>query len=335
MDGPNNGIVLYHYSFSPYARRIIWYLALRGIDYAQCNQPPVLPRPDVKALGVTYRRIPLMTIGRDVFADTRLMLLKLERMFPEGALGASIPDQIAVQKLLEMWTIDGGVFLRASQLIPPSMPLLNDPKFTKDREDFSGRSWDKERITAMRPEALAHIRNSFKFLETTLLADNRQWILKTEKPSLADIEAIWAFDWLNGLKQALPPELISSKQYPKVFAWIARFNQKIKAARAAAPKPTTLKGGDALERIITSNFADEDLSVDEQDPLALKKGDEIEVWPIDTGFRHKDRGRLIGLNDEEVVLSVKAPTSGKELHLHCPRTNFRIAPATSGAASRL
>ena len=36
MDGPNNGIVLYHYSFSPFARRVIWYLALRGIDYAQC-----------------------------------------------------------------------------------------------------------------------------------------------------------------------------------------------------------------------------------------------------------------------------------------------------------
>ena len=36
MDGPNNGIVLFHYSFSPYARRVSWYLALRGIDYAEC-----------------------------------------------------------------------------------------------------------------------------------------------------------------------------------------------------------------------------------------------------------------------------------------------------------
>ena len=31
MDGKqnkNNGIVLYHYSFSQYARRVLWYLAL-------------------------------------------------------------------------------------------------------------------------------------------------------------------------------------------------------------------------------------------------------------------------------------------------------------------
>jgi glutathione S-transferase len=209
MDGPNNGIVLYHYSFSPYARRVIWYLALRGIDYAQCVrgtlhlrsvdgipaltnhnqvQPPVLPRPDVKALGISYRRIPLMSIGRDVYCDTRIILRKLEELFPKGAIGASQPEHEALQKLLEAWTIDGGIFNRASQLIPASMPLLNDPKFTKDRQDFSGRSWEKSKIEANRPEALAHIRNAFNLLETTLLSDDREWILKTEKPSLGDIE---------------------------------------------------------------------------------------------------------------------------------------------------
>lgn len=129
-----------------------------------------------------------MAIGRDVYCDTRLILDKLEKLFPEGTLGASQPDQRAVQKLLEKWTIDGDVFARASQLIPTSTPLLNDPKFTKDREDFSGRSWDKKQTEAMRPEAVAHVRQGFSFLENTLLADDREWILKTQKPSLADIE---------------------------------------------------------------------------------------------------------------------------------------------------
>jgi len=36
MDDQTNGIILYHYSFSPYARRVIWYLALAWIDFAQC-----------------------------------------------------------------------------------------------------------------------------------------------------------------------------------------------------------------------------------------------------------------------------------------------------------
>lgn len=32
----NKPVILYHYAFSPYARRIQWYLALRGVAYHQC-----------------------------------------------------------------------------------------------------------------------------------------------------------------------------------------------------------------------------------------------------------------------------------------------------------
>lgn len=40
----------------------------------------------------------------------------------------------------------------------------------------------------MKPENLVEFKTAFEFLETTLLADGRQWLLKTEEPSLADIE---------------------------------------------------------------------------------------------------------------------------------------------------
>ena len=158
------------------------------IDLENQIQPVYLPREDINALGVKYRRIPIMSIGRDIYCDTRLILDKLEEKFPSGALGASQPDLRAVEKLLESWTIDGGIFVRAAQTIPPEMPLLNDPNFIKDREEFMARSWSMETIKALRPEALAHIRDAFVFLETRLLADGRQWVLKTETPSLADIE---------------------------------------------------------------------------------------------------------------------------------------------------
>ncbi|EXJ62780.1 hypothetical protein A1O7_03219 [Cladophialophora yegresii CBS 114405] len=335
MYGPNNGVVLYHYSFSPVARRVLWYLSLRGIDYAECKQPPVLPRPDVATLGIKYRRIPLMAIGRDIYCDSRIILRKLEALFPDSALSASTGEQKAVEKLFEIWTMEAGLFPRASQLIPTSMPLLNDPHFTKDREDYSGRSWSKEQIEANRPEALASIRSAFKVLETTLLADGRDWVLKTDHPTLADIEAIWTFDWLNGLKGALPRELISDKKYPKVFAWIARFNDALKASKAKAPKPATLKGDVAAERIFNASFVEKDLAVDPADPLGLKRGTEVEVFPVDSGTHHRDQGRLIGLTEDEVVLGIQA--QGKELHLHYPRTGFRVraVAATGGTPSKL
>ncbi|KAL8762833.1 MAG: hypothetical protein Q9184_001219 [Pyrenodesmia sp. 2 TL-2023] len=183
---PHNDIVLFHYSFSPFAKRIVWYLTLRGIEYAQCLQPPALPREDINALGVKYRRIPIMSIGRDIYCDTRLILEKLEERFPSGALGASQPDQKALEKLLEQWTVDA-VFARASQLIPPEMPVFKDPRFRKDREEFMGRSWEKPDVIKGRPEALVHMRQFFELLETTILADGRQWVLQTDTPSLADI----------------------------------------------------------------------------------------------------------------------------------------------------
>ena len=39
MATPPPPIVLYHYPFSPYARRVVWYLRLRGIPYLECVRP--------------------------------------------------------------------------------------------------------------------------------------------------------------------------------------------------------------------------------------------------------------------------------------------------------
>jgi glutathione S-transferase len=153
-------------------------------------QPNILPRPDLEALSINYRRIPVLSIGRDVYCDTRLILRKLEQQFPEGALGATDPDQRGIEKLLERWTVDAGIFARAVALIPTDLPSMSDPKFRKDRDGFSGRpgGFTKERVERGRPEALVHIRDAFELLETTLLADGRKWIFKTDKPSLGDIE---------------------------------------------------------------------------------------------------------------------------------------------------
>ncbi|KAJ9645675.1 hypothetical protein H2199_002714 [Coniosporium tulheliwenetii] len=329
MSAPND-IILFHYPFSPYARRITWYFTLRGIEYAQCVQSPVLPRPDLEALNVSYRRIPVLSIGRDIYCDTRLILRKLEERFPDGRLGATSGEQKAMERLLERWTVDAGVFWRAASLLPSNLPILNDPKFTKDRESFTGRSWDKKDMDRARPESVVHIRDAFELLETTLLADGRDWVLKTEKPTLGDIEAIWPFDWLVEL-QALPPNVISEKQFPKVFAWINRFREALKSARASAPKPVTLKGPEAVNFINNAEFAEQAGRVDENDPLGLKPGAQVQVWPIDSGFSHKDQGQLVTLVPDEVTISKKTK-EGKEIHLHAPRWGFRIVEATDGSS---
>jgi glutathione S-transferase len=181
-------IILFHYTFSPFAKRIVWYLKLRNIPYAECIQPLTLPRPDLAELGIKYRRIPLLSIGRDVYYDTRLILARLEQSFPASSShpALSTPENKGLEALLEKFTVDAGIFSKAAQSLPPDLPTMKDEKFIKDRAEFTGSSWSQEARVKGYPEALAHIRHAFDILEA-MLADGRQWIGGTDKISLADI----------------------------------------------------------------------------------------------------------------------------------------------------
>lgn len=110
---------------------------------------------------------------------------------------------------------------------------MTDSKFTNYRENFSGRPWSRDALEPGRPESVANMQSCFDLLETTLLADGRDWILKTDKPSLADIEgwllnnlvpksselifmiAIWPFDWLVELKSSMRQALSPKNNSPR------------------------------------------------------------------------------------------------------------------------
>ncbi|EHK98465.1 hypothetical protein M7I_5709 [Glarea lozoyensis 74030] len=283
-----------------------------------------MPRPDITALGTSYRRIPLLSIGRSIYNDTRLILLKLEAFYPPSPAHPSISSSSALEKLLETWAIDGGLFARAGQLIPSDMSLLNDEKFLKDRQDYTGRSWGREAQEKGRPEALVEMRRAFGFLEEVVLGDGRVWVEGVgEGPGLADIEAVWVPLWLRDLKGALPAGYICANTFPKTFAWIERFHQHTRGLAQKAGKPKTIKGAEALRISSDGEFAEAEGEVDGNDPLGLKKGQEVEVWPVDSGFSYKDRGRLVGLDGNEVVVE-KVNGEGKSVRVHAPRHGFRV-----------
>ncbi len=132
------------------------------------------------------------------------------------------------------------------------------------------------------------------------------------------ILAIWPFHWLLSMKSALPPTLVSPKTYPLTHAWITRFNAAIAAAKSSLPKPTTLSGHDAIAQILKAEYMEPEAGLEEGDPIGLKRGMEVESWPVDSGWSHRDRGRLVGLTKEECVLQ------GEKVRIHHPRWNFRV-----------
>lgn len=183
---PNQDLILYFYTFSPYARKVTTYLALRGIPYTECQQPFTMPRPDLAAIGVKYRRIPVLSIGRDIYCDSALILDKLEQLYPGSHMGGKTGTDKALIKLLQKW-IDLDVFSRACETIPSDFPVMSNPAFLKDREELWGREWSKERQERMRAEALQAMKDNFEFLEMMISNNGREWILESDGPSLADI----------------------------------------------------------------------------------------------------------------------------------------------------
>lgn len=100
-----------------------------------------------------------------------------------------------------------------------------------------------------------------------------------------------------------------------------------------AGKPKTLKGAEALQQISASGFAEDEGTVDAGDPTGLQKGQEVEVWPVDTGFNHKDRGPLVALSGAEIVIE-STTAEGQTVRVHTPRHGFRLRPV-DGARSKI
>jgi hypothetical protein len=142
--------------------------------------------------------------------------------------------------------------------------------------------------------------------------------------------AVWVPLWLKGLKGALPPGYISANTFPKIFAWFDRFFKVERAAAQKLGKPKTIKGTEALELSSSSDFAEGEGEVDSNDPSGLKKGQEIEVWPIDSGFMNKDQGKLVKLDGKEVVIE-RENKNGKNVRVHAPRHGFRVRAIANSA----
>lgn len=132
-------------------------------------------------------------------------------------------------------------------------------------------------------------------------------------------------EWVANTKGSLPADLVSDSIFPKAYAWIRRFHEAVKAAKATAPKVIELKGKEAAEQILKAEFAEGQIGVSSADAQkSLKEGDSVEVFPTDTGFSHRDNGNLIGLTGDEIVIGM-----ANGLRLHTPRIGFKVQQTQS------
>jgi glutathione S-transferase len=332
--------ILFHYEGSIFSHKVLWYLWLRGIEYDECVrttcfnsfhrlttsqiQPAIMPRPDLELIDVGYRKVPIMAIGKDIYSDSRLIISKLETLFSDSPLTLSTPAEEGTRKLFENWTSEGGVFWNAVKLVPYWVDggLLSNKAFVDDREKLTGKRMTKEVIQAGRSDGAQHMQQAFDMMESTFLADGRDWVLGTKEPSLADIDAAWPFKWLlmePTMVGSLPSEHFTKERYPKLYTWVERFVAETEKKGKRLGQVTALDGKAMAERTFSASSSSDDVSFIDGDPLGLQKEDDVEVFPADYGQVGKSTGKLIGLTTHEVVIC-----NSKGLNLHFPRWNFSI-----------
>lgn len=104
-------------------------------------QASVLPRPDLLALGITYRRIPVVAFDNAIYVDTALQLDDLEARFPlkageRGEGGSLVGCDRADVVRWRQWS--RGLTIYAVGCLPSDLPALNDETMIKDRADLTG-----------------------------------------------------------------------------------------------------------------------------------------------------------------------------------------------------
>lgn len=76
-------IILFDYQYAPNAQKARNLLNVTKVPYRICEQPFAQPRPILQNLGITYRRIPVNAIGKDVYVDNRVFLEAILTIFAE------------------------------------------------------------------------------------------------------------------------------------------------------------------------------------------------------------------------------------------------------------
>lgn len=120
--------------------------------------------------------------------------------------------------------------------------------------------------------------------------------------------------------KALPEDLFPTSAHPKTFAWIKRFDAATKVAKSESPKPVALKGTQAAEQILAAAYAENERGISSREPQQLSVGDNVELYPTDSGFNNKDHGILSSLTDDEIVIQLD-----NGVRVHTPRAGFRVS----------
>lgn len=298
-------LILHHYDFSNFAEKARLMLGYKGLAWKSVEQPPILPKPKLAPLTGSYRRIPVLQDGADLWCDTRLIARELERRVPSPTLFPARSQGFA--EAIAWWAEHQ--FMRPVALFVSGINADHMPEgLHEDRARLHGLplpSIEAVRAAAERNRHL--VRPQIKWL-AQMLDDGRPYLLG-QAPCIADFAAYHVVWFFRGRKIDCRAEL---EPYPRLLAWRDRM--------------AAIGHGERIEMI-----ADEALAIaraampatprksqpQDGDPLP---GQRARVRPADNA-RDWTEGEVVFIDADEIALLRSDPEVG-EVAVHFPRLGY-------------
>ena len=272
-----------------------------------------MPKPDLMPLTGGYRKTPVLQIGADIYCDTQLIMLELDKHSPEKPL---LPvGQEGEARAVTMWSTE--YLLAAVGVVMGAIGDKLPEAFHKDRSEFSGRSFDPARLKAAAPIArdqtcTAPHRRGDAARRPAVPAGRR-----AEPADCALYNPVWFLQVRMGQGDSPSP----LDRLPKIVEW----SKKMKGFGSGKPAPMT--GAEALD--VAKAATPAATKVDDKDPSGLKAGwvRRFRVTPDDTG-KVPVTGALVGLTADRISIKRSDARVG-DVVVHFPRAGFILATTYS------
>ncbi len=301
-------LILHHYDTSPFSEKFRLVLGLKSLAWRSVKVPRIMPKPDVVALTGGYRRTPFLQIGADIYCDTALMCRVVDALHPNPPLypAAATP----AQHVLAQWA-DSALFWTA---VPYTMQPAGIAAIFEGAPPEALKAFGVDRAAMTqgmrRPtsvDARAQLVTYLGWLEG-MLQDGRAFLLGAQ-PCIADFSVVQSL-WF--IRRA-PPVAGILDAYGRLEVW----RQRVAAIGHGTVEPMTGEEAIALAAS-TATRADTSITAN----AGFSAGSAVSVCATDYAS-DLVAGRLVGLNDDEVVIERRDDRAGT-LHVHFPRIGFQI-----------
>lgn len=314
FNADNDVPVLVHYDMSPFAEKARRMLAFKGIAYKSHVVKAYEPRPSLQALTGGYRRIPVLSHGRDVYCDTRLIAQFLDAFCANNEIDKPIcsPEPLTQLSFGEYDVFQTIIGFRMkdmfSVLEPEEMKAL-----AADRALFSKNSKtkfvDTSATDSQRKETIC---GYLREMESALVMNEHGTLSGHRNFKAIDFEIYHSF-WFP-----FKTNVKDFGNFPLVDKWMARMRD------LGDGKFESFSDRDVTHAVQTSITSNQFLGKPTLPPTGYAIGNPVSVQPDDYGI-FPTTGTLVAVTNIEFVVERSDDTCGT-VYVHFPRTGFELAP---------